>query len=167
VRHLERRGEPPQQEGRQQAAEHLRQDERGRVNRTNAGERAGEGPRKRDRSVGERAAIELPWPELQGNLRAFIARRVRDHADVDDLVQRVLLQIVTGLGSLRDAGRLHAWVYRVPQTVFVTVEPERVVNDASDRACHEGIEPARADRQFAYLCLPLISLAIPSIVARS
>jgi RNA polymerase sigma-70 factor (ECF subfamily) len=65
------------------------------------------------------AAIELPWQELQVHLRAFIARRVRHHADVDDLVQRVLLQIVTGLGALRDAERLHAWVYRVARNTIV------------------------------------------------
>lgn len=65
------------------------------------------------------AAIELPWQELQVHLRAFIARRVRHHADVDDLVQRVLLQIVTGLGALRDAERLHAWVYRVARNAIV------------------------------------------------
>jgi RNA polymerase sigma-70 factor (ECF subfamily) len=65
------------------------------------------------------AALELPWQELHGNLRAFIARRVRHQADVDDLVQRVLLQIVTGVGSLREVERLHAWVYRVARNVIV------------------------------------------------
>ena len=44
------------------------------------------------------AASDLPWQELQGNLRDFIGRRVRNQADVDDLVQRALLQIVKGLG---------------------------------------------------------------------
>jgi RNA polymerase sigma-70 factor (ECF subfamily) len=64
-------------------------------------------------------ASDLPWQELHGNLRAFIARRVQNRADVDDLVQRVLLQIVTGLESLRDDGRLHAWVYRTARNVIV------------------------------------------------
>jgi len=62
---------------------------------------------------------ELPWEELHGDLRAFISRRVRNPADVDDLVQRVLLQIVKGLTSLRDAERLHAWVYRTARNVIV------------------------------------------------
>ena len=62
---------------------------------------------------------DLPWEELYGNLRAFIGRRVRNPADVDDLVQRVLLQIVRGLGSLRDLSRLHAWVYRTARNVIV------------------------------------------------
>jgi RNA polymerase sigma-70 factor (ECF subfamily) len=65
------------------------------------------------------AVSELPWEELHGNLRAFISRRVRNQADVDDLVQRVLLQIVKGLASLRDAERLHAWVYRTARNVMV------------------------------------------------
>lgn len=62
---------------------------------------------------GVTSALELRWQELHGNLRTFIRRRVHNQADVDDLVQRVLLQIVTGLGSLRQVERLHAWVYRV------------------------------------------------------
>ena len=64
-------------------------------------------------------ASDLPWQELDGDLRAFIARRVQNQADVDDLVQRVLLQIVKGLDTLRDAGRLHAWVYRTARNVIV------------------------------------------------
>jgi RNA polymerase sigma-70 factor (ECF subfamily) len=60
-----------------------------------------------------------PWEELQRNLRAFIGRRVRNQADVDDLVQRVLLQIVNGIGSLRDSERLHAWVYRTARNAII------------------------------------------------
>jgi RNA polymerase sigma-70 factor (ECF subfamily) len=62
---------------------------------------------------------DLLWEELHGNLRAFISRRVRNPADVDDLVQRVLLQIVKSLASLREAERLHAWVYRTARNVIV------------------------------------------------
>ena len=65
------------------------------------------------------AVSEPPWEELHGNLRAFISRRVRNQADVEDLVQRVLLQLVKGLASLRDAERLHAWVYRTARNVIV------------------------------------------------
>lgn len=63
-------------------------------------------------------ALDLPWQELHGNVRAFIGRRVRNEADVDDLVQRVLLQIVGGLGSLRKVERLHAWIYRVARNAI-------------------------------------------------
>jgi RNA polymerase sigma-70 factor (ECF subfamily) len=62
--------------------------------------------------------LEPPWQELHGNLRAFIGRRVRNQADVDDLVQRVLLQIVGGLSSLREVERLHAWIYRLARNAI-------------------------------------------------
>lgn len=62
---------------------------------------------------------DLPWEQLHADLRAFIGRRVRNPSDVDDLVQQVLLQIVKGLSSLRDTGRLHAWVYRTARNVVV------------------------------------------------
>ena len=90
-------------------------------------------------------ASELPWQELDGNLRAFIARRVRNQADVDDLVQRVLLQIVKGVGSLRDVERLHAWVYRTARNVIVDYyrstgsRREHAAGDATDL---ESADPA-------------------------
>ncbi len=83
-------------------------------------------------------ASDLPWQELHGNLRAFIARRMQNQADVDDLVQRVLLQIVKSLGRLRDAGRLHAWVYRTARNVIVDYyrsagsRREQAAGDAED-----------------------------------
>lgn len=67
----------------------------------------------------ESVPVDLPWEDVHANLRAFIRRRVRNPADVDDLVQRVLLRLVQGLGSLRDAERLHAWVYRTARNVII------------------------------------------------
>ena len=58
------------------------------------------------------------WQELPASLRRFIGRRVRNQADVDDLVQRVLLQIVKGIGGLRDQDRLYAWVYRTARNAI-------------------------------------------------
>ena len=65
------------------------------------------------------APAEPPWEELHENLRGFIGRRVKNLADVEDLVQRVLLQIHRGLGSLRDTERLHAWVYRTARNAII------------------------------------------------
>jgi RNA polymerase sigma-70 factor (ECF subfamily) len=83
---------------------------------------------------------DLPWQELHGSLQAFIRRRVPNQADVDDLVQRVLLQIVTGLDSLQHVERLHAWIYRVARNVIAdyyrspAVRRERASGDTVDLA---------------------------------
>src|SRR5690606_12879031 len=119
---------------------------------------------------------ELPWRELDGSLRAFIARRVRNQADVDDLVQRVLLQIVKGVGSLRDAERLHAWVYRTARNVIVDhyrsagSRRELAAGDTTDiesadpAALHEpiGEDDGAALRELATCLAPMIDRLPPA-----
>src|SRR5918995_1368189 len=102
------------------------------------------------------AVSEPPWEELHGNLRAFISRRVRNHADVDDLVQRVFLQMVKGLTSLRDAERLHAWVYRTARNVIVdyyrssTARREVASGGAEELAANaENLAPPKDDERAA------------------
>jgi RNA polymerase sigma-70 factor (ECF subfamily) len=92
-------------------------------------------------------ARELPWQELSGNLRAFIGRRVRNQADVDDLVQRVLLQIVTGLGSLREVERLHAWMYRIARNAIVDYYRSSAVR--REHAAGDTLELAAANEAVA------------------
>jgi RNA polymerase sigma-70 factor (ECF subfamily) len=57
-------------------------------------------------------STEAVWAELHASIRGFVARRVRQQADVDDLVQRVFLQVHRALPTLRDTDKLHAWVYQ-------------------------------------------------------
>ena len=57
-------------------------------------------------------STEAVWSELHANIRSFVARRVREQADVDDIVQRVFLHVHRGLPTLRDTDRLHAWIYQ-------------------------------------------------------
>lgn len=93
--------------------------------------------------------VEPPWEELHASLRAFIGRRVRNPADIDDLVQRVLLQIVKGLDSLRDTERLHAWVYRTARNVIAdhyrspVVRREAASGDATEVANQQSRGPGQ------------------------
>jgi len=58
-------------------------------------------------------STEGVWEELRANIRGFVGRRVRQPADVDDIVRRVFLQVHRALPTLRDADRLHAWIYQM------------------------------------------------------
>lgn len=53
-----------------------------------------------------------------GDLRAFVRRRVAE-ADVDDVLQDVLVRIHRGLASVDDEKRIAGWVYRVARNVIV------------------------------------------------
>lgn len=59
------------------------------------------------------------WTELHSNIRGFVARRVRQPADVDDIVQQVFLRVHQALPTLRDADRLHAWIYQTTRRTIV------------------------------------------------
>lgn len=115
-------------------------------------------------------ASELPWEELHGNLRAFIGRRVRNQADVDDLVQRVLLQIVKGLGSLRDAERLHAWVYRAARNVIVdhyrkSATSREVISGAAEdvQSAEASANPAPSDEDEGVALQELAACLMPML----
>jgi RNA polymerase sigma-70 factor, ECF subfamily len=58
------------------------------------------------------------WDQLHTSIRGFVGRRVRHPADVDDVVQRVFMQVHRGLPSLRDEDRMHAWVYRTAKNAI-------------------------------------------------
>jgi RNA polymerase sigma-70 factor (ECF subfamily) len=66
---------------------------------------------------GERDAERAPtdsgalWLEFRHSLRAFVARRVTNPADVDDIVQWVFLRMHRSLGEIRSSERVHAWLY--------------------------------------------------------
>jgi RNA polymerase sigma-70 factor (ECF subfamily) len=59
------------------------------------------------------------WRQLRSKLRPFVARRVSLDADVDDVVQEVLLRIQRGLPGLRDEQRFGPWVYRVARHAII------------------------------------------------
>lgn len=53
------------------------------------------------------------WQSWQLALRRHVARRVREPADVDDVLQEVFLKLHGHRAGLREPGRLAAWLFRV------------------------------------------------------
>jgi RNA polymerase sigma-70 factor (ECF subfamily) len=58
------------------------------------------------------------WRQLDDKLRPFVARRVRDDADVDDVVQDIFVRMLRGLSALRDEERFGPWVYQVARSAI-------------------------------------------------
>lgn len=56
---------------------------------------------------------EAIWRDVHGRLRAFVAKRVPDQADVDDVLQDVFLRLHRSLDALRDSSKLMPWLYRI------------------------------------------------------
>jgi RNA polymerase sigma-70 factor (ECF subfamily) len=56
--------------------------------------------------------IASVWLALHEPLRSFAARRVRNVADADDIVQSAFLQLQRHRAAIRDESRVRAWLYR-------------------------------------------------------
>ena len=54
---------------------------------------------------------EASWFAFRRRLQAFVARRVSNSADVEDIVQWVFLQMHRSLTRIRSGERIHAWLY--------------------------------------------------------
>ena len=59
------------------------------------------------------------WQQIHKGLRAFIAKRVANEAEVDDIVQDVWLKMQRGLDGLKDQRRLISWIYQIARHAII------------------------------------------------
>jgi RNA polymerase sigma-70 factor, ECF subfamily len=64
-------------------------------------------------------ALEEMWREFANPLRSFLFNRVRNAADVEDLLQEIFLRVHEGIAGLRDAAKLEGWLYQIARNVVV------------------------------------------------
>jgi RNA polymerase sigma-70 factor (ECF subfamily) len=62
---------------------------------------------------------EAVWNEFHARLRAYVGRRVRAGPEVDDVVQKIFLDIHRGLPHLRRQESVAAWVFRTARNAVV------------------------------------------------
>ncbi|WP_299419483.1 RNA polymerase sigma factor SigZ [uncultured Shimia sp.] len=63
--------------------------------------------------------LEQIWQEYSGALRGFLRKRVANEADVDDLLQDILIKTHAHLSEVRDPAALRAWLFQVARNATV------------------------------------------------
>jgi RNA polymerase sigma-70 factor (ECF subfamily) len=53
------------------------------------------------------------WRDIEARLKPYVGRRVGCAADVDDVMQEILVRVHGGMDGLRDGERFGGWVYRI------------------------------------------------------
>lgn len=53
------------------------------------------------------------WQEYKTRLRGYIAKRVREHDAVDDILQEVFVKTHTSLHTVKSPGSIAAWLFRI------------------------------------------------------
>jgi len=69
--------------------------------------------------VGMEADAKEIWQQIHNGLRAFIAKRVANEAETDDIVQDVWLKMQRGLDGLKDQRRLISWIYQIARHAII------------------------------------------------
>jgi RNA polymerase sigma-70 factor (ECF subfamily) len=59
------------------------------------------------------ATTEVLWDAFHQRLRAYVARRVENPADVDDIVQDIFVRIHERIDSVEHEERVYAWMYQI------------------------------------------------------
>jgi len=59
------------------------------------------------------------WQQIHNGLRVFIAKRVANEAEVDDIVQDVWLKMQRGLDGLKNQRRLISWIYQIARHAII------------------------------------------------
>jgi RNA polymerase sigma-70 factor (ECF subfamily) len=105
---------------------------------------------------------ERLWAEFAGRLRAFIARRVGDAADADDILQEVFLRLHQHRGAVGEGDRLVAWLFRVARNAIA--DHHRA--PARRRELAGPVAPRLADRP-AEGADPALALALDRTAAQA
>jgi len=111
-------------------------------------------------------AAAVPWSDVAGRLRPFIARRVAA-GEVDDVVQDVLVRMHRGLPELRDDDRFAAWMFQVARNAIVDAgrKRARTPDAVGELADAPAPTPDADDREAATAlagCVSLFVARLPS-----
>src|SRR3954453_17113902 len=107
------------------------------------------------------------WRDLEARLRPYVARRVPSAAEVDDIVQEVLVRIHRGLPALHDEERFGGWVYRIAERAVADAARARArapLASGPDPITLAGTEPDEAAELQSALgeCVALFVARLPS-----
>jgi RNA polymerase sigma-70 factor (ECF subfamily) len=63
--------------------------------------------------------IESVWLQYRNSLRAFLQSKISNHADVDDLLQDILIKTHNQIGSLRSHEKLKPWLFSIANNTVI------------------------------------------------
>lgn len=63
--------------------------------------------------------IENIWAEYQGLLRRFLASKVNNPHDAEDLLQQILMKVHQGLSNLKDTTSIKPWLLQISNRTII------------------------------------------------
>lgn len=100
------------------------------------------------------------WQEHKARLRNFIAKRVREHGAIEDILQDVFLKAHLGFHTVRSPGSITAWLYRIAvNRITDHYREQRPSDEISDELATPEPEPDYVGELAS--CLPPMIADLP------
>lgn len=63
--------------------------------------------------------VEMIWAEYQSSLKAFLHKNVNNVADVDDLLQEILIKTYQNLSTVKEFTKVKPWLFQIAQRSII------------------------------------------------
>ena len=91
--------------------------------------------------------LEEVWEQYRSALKAFLHSRVSNHADVDDLLQDILLKTHKGMKNLKDDDRVKSWLFQIAHRTVIDFYRKRGRTDENEKEMEERESIAWYERE--------------------
>lgn len=71
--------------------------------------------------------LESIWKEYRLSLHRFLSSKIDNHADVDDLLQTILIKTHTHLGTLKSEDRIKPWLFQIANRTIIDFYRQRAI----------------------------------------
>jgi RNA polymerase sigma-70 factor (ECF subfamily) len=81
--------------------------------------------------------LEQIWHQYEVSLRAFLFKNLRNQADVDDILQDVMLKTYQNIGTLNDVGKLKSWLFQIAHNAMMDFYRKQKPSEEFSEQLHE------------------------------
>lgn len=105
-------------------------------------------------------SIESIWAEFSIPLKRFIKSRIKNEQDADDILQNVFFKIQYNINNLREADKIHAWIYSITRHALADFyrarRSESDISEFPEDIVSEGEEKSAANVEIAKCLIPMV-----------
>lgn len=110
--------------------------------------------------------LEQIWSVYQDSLKAFLHSKVSDPADVDDLLQEVLIKTHQKVHTITDEGNIKAWLFQVTNNTFIDFYRKKTKVEHPDSESLWHIQDEHSVQEQLSKCIVPFIQALPPESAR-
>ena len=110
--------------------------------------------------------LEQVWAEYQQTLKAFLHSKVSNSADVDDLLQEILIKTFQNLHKVQDASSVKSWLFQLANNTIIDfyrkhARQQRDSKIDADDLWFAGLDHNEEFKQNLSLCIEPFIQALP------